>query len=55
MTKTDFDAKLQSLDKKINSNKTRHLIENEIKELSNFDAAYFRGKNFFDEMVSKII
>ena len=44
MTKTDFDAKLQSLKKKINSNKTKHLLlENEIKKLNKFD-----GKNYFD-------
>ena len=45
VTKTDFDAKLRSLNKKINSNKTKHLlVETELK----FDAAYFRGKNYFD-------
>ena len=49
VTKTAFDAKLQSLNKNINSNKTKHLfVENEIKKLNNFDAAYFRGKNYFD-------
>ena len=49
VVETDFDAKLQSLNKKINSNKTKHLlVENEIKKLNNFDAAYFRGKNYFD-------
>ena len=33
VTKTDFDAKLQSLNKKINLNKTKHLlVENEIKK-----------------------
>ena len=26
VTKTDFDTKLQSLNKKINSNKTKHLL-----------------------------
>ena len=32
VTKTDFDAKLKSLNKKINSNKTKHLlVENELK------------------------
>ena len=31
------------------SNKTKNLrFENEIKKLNNFDAAYFRGKNYFD-------
>ena len=33
VTKTDFDTKLQSLNKKISSNKTKHLlVENEIKK-----------------------
>ena len=46
ITKTHLDAKLPSLNKKITSNKTKHLlVENELK---NFDAAYFRGKNYFD-------
>ena len=32
-TKTDFDAKLQSLNKKINSNKTKHLfVQTELKK-----------------------
>ena len=49
ITETDFDNKLQSPDKKINSNKTKHLlVENELKKLERFDAAYFRGKIFFD-------
>ena len=49
-TKTDFDAKLQSFNEKINSNKTKHLlVENEIKNLNNFDAAYFRGKNYIGD------
>ena len=47
--KTDFDIKLQSFNKKINSNKTKHLLfETELKKLEKFDAAYFRGKNYFD-------
>ena len=50
VTKTNFDAKLQSLNKKIDTNKTKHLlVENEIKNLNNFDVAYFRGKNYFDD------
>ena len=33
VTKTDFDTKLQSLNKKITSNKTKHLlVENELKK-----------------------
>ena len=38
VTKIYFDTKLQSLDKKINSNKTKHLlVETELKELEKFD------------------
>ena len=34
MTKTDIDDKLSSLNRKITSNKTKHLlVENELKEL----------------------
>ena len=30
-------------------NKSKHLlVENELKKLEKFDAAYFRGKNYFD-------
>ena len=37
ITKTDFDIKLINLNKKINSNKTKHLlIENELKKLQIF-------------------
>ena len=51
VTKADFDAKLQSLNKNINPNKTKHLlVEYEIKKkLNNFDAAYFGGKNYFGD------
>ena len=50
MTKRDFDAKLTSLNKKINSNKTKHLlVENELKKLQTFDSGYFKGKNHFEE------
>ena len=49
VTKTDFDVRLQSLNKKINSNKTKHLlVENELEKLEKFDAAYFTGKSYFD-------
>ena len=55
--KTDFNAKitevegnLSSINKKITTNKTKHLlVENELKKLEKFDAAYFRGKNYFEE------
>ena len=34
ITKTDFDAKLSSLNRKVIANKTKHLlVENELKEL----------------------
>ena len=41
---------MSGLNKKITSNKAKHLlVENEPKKLEKFDAAYFRGKNFFEE------
>ena len=49
MTKTDFDAKLSSLNRKITSNKAKHvLVENELKKLKTFDSGYFIGKNYFE-------
>ena len=40
----------QVLIKKITTNKTKHLlVENELKQLEKLDAAYFRGKNYFEE------
>ena len=42
VTKTDFDAKLTSLNKKITANKSKHLlVENELKKLKTFDLIYF--------------
>ena len=50
VTKTDFDDKLINLNKKINSNKTKHLIvENEFKKLETFDSIYFRSKSHFED------
>ena len=50
MTKTDFDAKLSSLNRKITSNKSKHLlVENELKKLKTFDSSYFIGKSHFEE------
>ena len=50
VTKTDFDNKLKSLDKKINPKKIKHLlVETELKNIERFDAAYFRGKNYYDD------
>ena len=54
--KTDFDAKLSSLDRKITANKSKHLIvENELKKLETFDSSYFIGKSHFEENCTKII
>ena len=50
ITKTDFDDKLSNLNRKITSNKTKHvLVENEFKKLKTFDSGYFIGKNYFEE------
>ena len=50
ITKTDFDAKLPGLNRKITQNKTRHLlVENELNKLKTFDSSYFIGKSHFEE------
>ena len=50
ITKTDFDVKLSSLNRKITSNKSKHLlVENELKKLKTFDSSYFIGKSHFEE------
>ena len=50
VTKTNFDAKLSSLNRKITANKTKHLLfENELKKLKTFDSSYFIGINHFEE------
>ena len=47
---TDFDDKLKYLNKKVTSNKTKHLhVENELKKLERFGSIYFRGKNHFED------
>ena len=49
ITKTDFDAKLSSLNRKITQNKTKHLlVENELNKLKTFDSSYFIGKSHFE-------
>ena len=46
LSKTGFDAKLSSINRKITSIKSKHLlVENELKL---FDSSYFRGKNYFE-------
>ena len=50
ITKTDFDAKLSSLNRKITGNKSEHLlVENELNKLKTFDSSYFIGKSHFEE------
>ena len=47
--KPEFDAKLKSVSDRFSLNKSKHLlVKNELKKLEKFDAAYFRGKNYFD-------
>ena len=41
ITKTDFDAKLSSLNRKITANKTKHFLNDN-------DMSYYRGKQYFD-------
>ena len=50
MTKTDFDAKLSSLNGNITKNKSKQLlVENELKKLKTFDSSYFIGKSHLEE------
>ena len=42
VTKTDFDVKLSSRNRKITPNKTRHFLNGN-------DLSYYHGKNYFDE------
>ena len=49
-TKTDFDVKISSLNKRATTNKTKHLLdENELKKLKTFDLSQFIGKSHFEE------
>ena len=49
-SKTDFNAKLSSINRKITENKQRSLlVENELNKLKTFDSSYFIGKNHFEE------
>ena len=50
ISKTDFDAKLSSLKRKVTSNNSKYLLdENELKKLKIFDSSYFIGKSNFEE------
>ena len=48
--KPDFDSKLNSISDRVTKNKTKYLlVENELKKLQKFDAAYFRGKSHLEK------
>ena len=50
ITKTDFDAKLSSLNRRITENKTENLlVKNELNKLKTFYSSYFIGKSHFEE------
>ena len=50
ITKTDFDFKFWNLNRKITTNKTKHLlVEIELNKLKTFDLSYFIAKSHFDE------
>ena len=50
MAKTNLDAKLSSCNRKIASNKSKHLlVKNELEKLKTFYSIYFRGKSHFEE------
>ena len=54
VTKTDFENKLSSLNRKITANKTKHLVvENELKKLKAFDSSYFVAKDILKMMAHK--
>ena len=45
--KTDFDEKLNNIDKKVTWNKTKDLlVKNKFKKLQRFDSSLFIGKNY---------
>ena len=50
ITKTDFDAKLSSLNRKVTTNKSKYFpVESEFKKLKTFDSIHSRGKSHFEE------
>ena len=54
ITKTDFDGKLSSINRKITQNKTKHLlVESELNKLKTFASGYFIGKSYFEEECSQ--
>ena len=56
ITKTDFDAKLSGLNKKMNANKTKHfLVESALKNFKNLMQPVLEEKIILKKMVHKII
>ena len=56
ITKTDFDAKLLSLNRKIAKNKTKHLlVENELKKLKHLMQVILLVRVILKKMVHKPI
>ena len=50
ITKTDFDAKLSRINRKITENKTENvLVKNELNKLKTFGSSYFIAKSHFEE------
>ena len=50
ISKADFDSKLSNLNRKISTNKTKHLlVENELNKLKTFHLSYFIDKSHFEE------
>ena len=50
ITKTDFEAKLWRINRKITENKTENvLVKNELNKLKTFDSSYIVGKSHFEE------
>ena len=48
--KPDFDCKLKAISDRVTKTKTKYLlVENELKKLQKFNAAYFRDKSHFEE------
>ena len=56
VTKTDFDTELTSLNEKVTSNKSKHLlIENELKKFKKMVQVILKVKTSFKKMVARII
>ena len=54
ITKTDFDNRLRSLNRKINSSKRKYVIfENKLRKLQTLESSYFRDKRHFEVDVAQ--